>query len=252
MKYYELTNEPYFAYTPEQIGFVYKAMSAAAKKADPDCIVGVNTDYRIYVDEKDQYVTDRPQYLPELVKAHGLDYTDVITAHFYNNNLAFYLPWGEHLKKYNKPGWNSETGPTPPSFYKTLPTVESVEQGAAWWSKTQRPDIIQYTDIMEKNLLFTISAGQMQKYFYYFSRFGNCSPSEPTKRAVVAARRMSNLTAGYARVPSRSRLFPTSLMGVSTHRTGRKMGVSICICSTTAPARRGTCMPPASSPRRWC
>jgi hypothetical protein len=182
VKYYELTNEPYFAYTPEQIGFVYKAMSAAAKKADPDCIVGVNTDYRIYVDDKGQYLPNRPQYLPELVKAHGLDYTDVITAHFYNNNLALYLPWGEHLKKYNKPGWNSETGPTPPTFYKTLPTVESVEQGAAWWSKTQRPDIIKFTDIMEKNLLFTISAGQMQKYFYYFSRFSNCSPSQPTKR----------------------------------------------------------------------
>jgi hypothetical protein len=157
-------------------------MSAAAKKADPDCIVGVNTDYRIYVDDKDQYVANRPQYLPELVKAHGLDYTDVLTGHFYTNNLAFYLPWGEHLKKYGKPGWNTETGPTPPSFYKTLPTIESVEQGDKWWPNYLHTQVIKFTDIMEKNLLFTISTGQMQRYFYYFSRFGNCSPSQPTKR----------------------------------------------------------------------
>ncbi len=182
VKYYELTNEPYYNFTPEQIGWVYKAMSAAAKKADPDCIVGINTDYRIYVDDKGQYVSNRPQYLPELVKAHGLDYADVITAHFYNNNLAFFLPWGEHLKKYKKPGWNTETGPTPPSFYKTLPTAESIQGGDEWWPRHQRPDLIKFTDIMEKNLLFTISAGQMQKYFYYFSRFTNCSPSQPTKR----------------------------------------------------------------------
>lgn len=182
VRYYELTNEPYFNYTPEQVGWVYKAMSAAAKKADPDCIVGVNTDYRIFVDDKGQLIPGRQEYLPELVKAHGLDYADVITAHFYTNQLAFFLPWGEHLKKYGKPGWNSETGPTPPSFHKTLPTEQSVEQGDAWWPKHQRADVIKFTDIMEKNLLFTLSAGQMQRYFYYFSRFANCSPSEPTKR----------------------------------------------------------------------
>ena len=182
VKYYELTNEPYFAYTPGQVGDIYKAMSQAAKKADPGCIVGVNTDFRIYTDGKGQYLANRPQYLPETVKLHGLDYTDVITAHFYNNNLGFYVPFGEHLKKYGKPGWNTETGITGASFYKTLPTLESVEEGEAWWPKYLRSQVIVHADIMEKNLLFTISAGQMEKYFYYFSRFGNCSPSQPTKR----------------------------------------------------------------------
>jgi hypothetical protein len=182
VKCYELTNEPYFHWTPEQIGWVYKAMYAAAKKADPDCICAINTDYRIYTKLLSASAADRVSYLPETVKLHGLNFCDVISAHFYNNNLDFYLPFAAALKQYGKPGWNSETGISPGTFYQTLPTVDEVEKGKNFWPQHLSNDIHRTTDIMQKNVLLTMSAGGMSRYFYYFSRFTNCSPSEPTRR----------------------------------------------------------------------
>ncbi|HNQ35558.1 MAG TPA: endo-1,4-beta-xylanase [bacterium] len=183
IKYYELTNEPYFQFTPEQVGEVYRTMYQAAKKADPNCVCAINTDYRLTTDEKGEVVRGEHYYLPQTVEKYGLNICDVVSAHFYINDLRWFLPFGNLLKKYGKPGWNTETGITCASFYKTLPLLAAIEQGDAFWKNYLRTQVIPHADSMQKNVLLTISAGQMDKYFYYFSRFGNCSPSQPTRRA---------------------------------------------------------------------
>jgi len=183
VKYYELTNEPYFQFTPGQCGEVIKAMYQAAKKADPGCVCVVNTDYRIYTALAGADKKNRPSYLPQMVAEIGLDYMDVISGHFYNNNLGWFIPWGRMLRKHKKPGWNTETGITGTHFERMLPTLQSVTGGAGHWEKKHLPLVVQHTDTMQKNVLLTVAPGGMEKYFYYFSRFGNTSPSQPTRRA---------------------------------------------------------------------
>ncbi|HUW58659.1 MAG TPA: hypothetical protein VMZ92_18630 [Planctomycetota bacterium] len=182
VKYYELSNEPYFNFTPEQFAEVSKAMAKAAKRADPDCVCVINTDYRIYTPLAGDDKKDRPSFFPLQLAASGPEVIDVVSAHFYVSERFWHIPWGEHLRKINKPGWNTETGGTGTHFYRTLPTLASARGGADYWTKTHLPVVLEQTDRYQKNLLLTLAPGGMEKYFHYFTRFTNCSPSQPTRR----------------------------------------------------------------------
>ena len=183
VKYYELGNEQYFNFYPEQFAEVAAAMYRAAKRADPDCICVVNTDYRIYTPLAGDDKKDRPSFFPIQLKTSGPDVIDVVGAHFYTSERCWHVPWGGHLRKIGKRGWNTETGGTGAHFYRTLPTLASLRGGKDYWKREHLPVVLEQTDRYQKNLLLTLAPGGMEKYFHYFTRFTNCSPSQPTRRA---------------------------------------------------------------------
>jgi hypothetical protein len=115
-----------------------------------------------------------------IINLIGTGYFDAMSVHLYNNDQAIHQAFGNYLRSKNKPGWNTETGLTGNHFFQTLPTYNSVAYSNAWqqnmignWAQTR-------TSV--NNYLLSVSEGGMSRYFYYFNRFTNSGPTQPTRR----------------------------------------------------------------------
>jgi len=99
-------------------------------------------------------------------------------VHFYGNDEKQFAEYADLLAAHQKPGWNSETGQTCRSFFTTLPGFAELQQPGHRERELQEVHTI--TQHSVKNYLLSLSLGRMEKWFYYFARFTNASPSQPT------------------------------------------------------------------------
>ena len=104
----------------------------------------------------------------------------VASVHFYHTNQDIHAAYARFLKRVGRPGWNTESGPSCPSFYANLPTFESVTREG---HRASTLDAVRKTTSSNvNNYLMSLSIGGMEKYMYYFCRFANASPSQPQLR----------------------------------------------------------------------
>ena len=166
VRYWEIENEP--PYSAEEYAQLLKIARAAIKKADPDAmIVGFSgSGYS-------------PDWFEQVTQLVGPQSFDVVSAHFYGSDPATHQSFAAFLKKYVKPGWNTETGTTCPSFFTTLLEFEALRQKD--YAQNLQEAIHVQTLNNVQNYLTTLSLGRMEKYFYYFARFSNSGPSQPTR-----------------------------------------------------------------------
>src|SRR5690606_552293 len=86
------------------------------------------------------------------------------------------------LSKQKKTGWQTEAGPTFPSFYVTLPSYKQLAQ----LDHFTNPSSLSYrsgvTTTWLQGELKCYGQGRIDHYFHYFTRFTNTTPSEPTMR----------------------------------------------------------------------
>ncbi len=173
IKHWEIFNEPNHelggnAEGGEQYGHALKATAEAIRRADPKAKVvgfaggGFNR-----------------EFYDAAVKIAGADAVDVFSVHFYGNDEKQFREYADMLAAYKKPGWNSETGPTCTSFFTTLPGFAALQRGG--YRERELRDLHTHTLHSVKNYLQTLSLGKMDKWFHYFARFTNASPSQPTK-----------------------------------------------------------------------
>jgi len=170
VKHWEIWNEPNCTFTGEEYGELLKAAAAAIRKADPQAkIVGFSGGGY------------EPGFYESALQVAGLDSFDIASVHFYGGEAATHQAFARFLKKINKPGWNTETGSTCPTFFTTLPVFEAFREKNYWEHLQQslRDDCI--SDV--KNYLSCLANAGLEKYFYYFARFTNCGPSQPTRWA---------------------------------------------------------------------
>lgn len=166
--YWEIENEPNAQFTPQQYGRMLKLAASAIRKADPKAkIVGFSGGG---YSEK---------FFAGALDAAGGDSFDVASVHFYGSDLADHRAFAAFLKQAGKDGWNTETGPSCPSFYSHLPQLESLRSPDYW--DVQRQQCMDNAVTQVRNYLTTRSIGGMKKYFHYFARFTNNSPSQPTR-----------------------------------------------------------------------
>src|SRR5438874_1432113 len=67
-----------------------------------------------------------PAYFPRAVRAADPKWYDGISGHFYDSNPVTLRYLASVLRKQKKTGWQTEAGPTFPSFYTTLPTLQQL------------------------------------------------------------------------------------------------------------------------------
>ncbi len=118
VKHWEIENEPFAPYSHDEYAELLKVAVENLRKADPEAKVvafaGGGLDEKGY-----ERVLNR-------VEPSALD---VFCVHFYGGNEAgVYDRFSKLLKKYGKPGWNTETGTTCPTFFTTLPEYEALRR----------------------------------------------------------------------------------------------------------------------------
>lgn len=170
VKYWEIENEPFADYTYEQYAELLQVAVESVRKADPQAKIvafsGGGFDEKGY---ESVLQTVSPEQL------------DVFSVHIYNgNDASAFAAFAPLLKKYNKPGWNTETGTTCPTFFTTLPEYDALRR-TDYWQALQN-EIRAQAISTAHNYLLTVSVGGMEKYFYYFGRFVNAGPSQATSR----------------------------------------------------------------------
>lgn len=164
---WEIDNEPNYTYTGAEYGALLKRASSEIRRVDPKATIagfsggGFNE-----------------QFYREGMEVAGTNAFDVMSVHFYGNQLERMHGFSELLKKENKAGWNTETGVTCPTFFRSLPTFESLQEAGYW--RTADRAVRSLTVHVVQNYLLSRSVAGMERYFYYFQRFVNASPSQPT------------------------------------------------------------------------
>lgn len=169
VRHFEIENEPNAEWLSDDYGHLLKSAHAAVKAANPEAVV---------IGFAGGGFSEK--YYEEAIATAGRGSFDIASTHFYHANADIHASFARFLKKRNCPGWNTETGPSCPSFYANLPTFDSLT----------REDFRDWTlDLMRKttrqnanNYLMTMSIGGMEKYMYYFCRFANASPTQPQLR----------------------------------------------------------------------
>jgi len=168
VKHWEIENEPNSPYTSAEYAEILRRASRAVRGADPAANVvafsggGFNADF--YTD---------------VVARVGRDSFDVASVHLYGNVAETHRAYASFLDKIDKPGWNTETGATCPTFFTRLPHFEEFRQDRYW--ENHHEELRRTAMVSVRNYLTTLSVGGMQRYFHYFARFSNCSPSQPTR-----------------------------------------------------------------------
>lgn len=169
VRHYEIWNEPNAEWPPSDYGLLLKTAYAAAKRGNPEAVVIGFSGGGL-----------EPRYCEDAIAVAGSNSFDVISVHFHHNNPDVHAAFAAFLKKHNRPGWNTETGPSCPSFYANLPTFESLTlEGHR--SRTLE-SIRALTRSNTNNYLMSLSVGGMERYICYFCRFVNSSPSQPSLR----------------------------------------------------------------------
>ncbi len=175
VKHWEIFNEPNSELGAkseggEQYGHALKATAEAIRRADPQAKVvgfaggGFNR-----------------EFYDAGLKAAGADSAAVLSVHFYGGAEKPFGEYADMLEHYKKPGWNTETGTSCPTFFSTLPGFEALQQ--AGYEQHALRDVHAQTQSSVKNYLQSLSVGRMDKWFNYFARFTNASPSQPTRWA---------------------------------------------------------------------
>jgi hypothetical protein len=165
---WEIWNEPNAAFGAAEYGEILKLAAQSIRKADPRARIvgfsggGFNT-----------------KFYDEVLRRAGADSFDVASVHFYGNQLETHRAYDSFLKRTGKPGWNTETGASCPTSFTTLPDFESLRV-KDHWAHLQN-EVRRVTENSVKNYLISLSVGGMERYFHYFARMGNCSPSQPTR-----------------------------------------------------------------------
>jgi len=170
VKYWEIENESFADYTYEQYAELLQVAVESVRKADPQA--------KIVAFSGGGY--DKKGYESVLGTVSPVQ-LDVFSVHIYNgNDASAFSEFAPLLKKYNKPGWNTETGTTCPTFFTTLPEYDALRRKDYW--QALQNEIRAQAISTAHNYLLTVSVGGMEKYFYYFGRFVNAGPSQPTSR----------------------------------------------------------------------
>ncbi|MCM8769808.1 MAG: cellulase family glycosylhydrolase, partial [Candidatus Omnitrophica bacterium] len=170
VNYWEIWNEPNCTFTGEEYGELLKRAATAIRKADPKAkIVGFSGGG---YDQK---------FYDEALRVAGADSFDIASVHFYGGDVAAHRGFAGFLRKVGKPGWNTETGSTCPTFFTTLPVFEAWREKNYWQNLQQAIRDNCVSDV--KNYLSSLANARLEKYFYYFARFVNCGPSQPTRWA---------------------------------------------------------------------
>lgn len=170
VKHWEIDNEPGYQVKSDEYLEILKAAYAGAKKADPDCTVIGGSHYYT-------------GWMAGWLANGGTEFCDEVSGHYYDSREGAHELWANRIvDRFKKVAWNSETGPTPGTWYLTLP-----EPWTTGISLADRADRINRSseialDVVVKNYLISMSLGKFKHYLYYFMRFYNLSPSQPTRR----------------------------------------------------------------------
>jgi hypothetical protein len=169
VKTWEIENEPNYVYSAEEYAELLATASERIRRVDPEAtiVAFAGGGYR-------------KEYYDKVLKIVRPDAFDRMSVHFYGNELATHTAYAELLRKVGKPGVNSETGTTCPSFFTTLPDYESLRRKD--YAELQARDVRRVTAQAVQNYLLTLSAGGMERWFHYFSRDVNSGPAQPTAR----------------------------------------------------------------------
>ncbi|HEV7401781.1 MAG TPA: hypothetical protein VGO11_02600, partial [Chthoniobacteraceae bacterium] len=169
VKYWEIENEPNAGYLAAEYAELLQIAIDQARRADPEAkIVGFAGG------------GFQREYYDAGLRAIDPKRIDVFSLHVYGNGPADFAPFAALLQDHDKRGWNTETGLTCPTFFTTLPEHEALRT-KNYWEDLQRT--IRSTAVTStQNYLRSMSEGRMEKLFYYFARFVNCGPSQPTAR----------------------------------------------------------------------
>jgi hypothetical protein len=170
VKYWEIENEPASLFSAADYAAILNETVVLARRADPEArIVGFSGGGY------------NAAYYEEVIKLIEPKAVDVFSVHFYGGIQSdTFAEYGGLLKKYQKKGWNTETGTTCPTFFTTLPEYDALRQ-KDYWDELQK-EIRSQTVHTVQNYLLTMSVGGMERYFHYFGRFVNSGPSQPTSR----------------------------------------------------------------------
>ncbi len=170
VKHYEIDNEPnhnhyHRVIYPELLKRAYDAL----KKVDPEITV-VGFAMGSY---------DKTCF-PDWTAAGAMKSCDVASIHIYGGatDIGYSRSFAELLNQHSKPGWNTETGLSCVSFYR-LPTYESTMQ-KDYWAEHDLNNRMQ-ANIQTRNYLRCMAVKGMQRYIYYFARYTNAGPSQPTR-----------------------------------------------------------------------
>lgn len=164
---WEIENEPNYTYSGAEYGEILKRASAEIRRVDPKATIagfsGGGFNEKFYRDG---------------IAVAGPSAFDVMSVHFYGNQTDRMRDFAELVKQEHKAAWNTETGATCPTFFKSLQVFESMQQPDYW--RIADIEMHRLTVHAVQNYLLSRSVAGMERYFYYFQRFANASPSQPT------------------------------------------------------------------------
>ena len=167
VRHWEIENEPNAGFAPGLYPALLERAARAIRREDPQAkVVGFSGGG-----------FNEPFY-EEGIRAGALKSCDIMSVHLYTGVLDAFRKFGEFLGKHQRPGWNTETGLTAPSSYRH-PSFE--EFRLKDYAQTHERDLFAAVNSTVTNYLLTVSVGRMERYFHYFARFGNASPSQPTR-----------------------------------------------------------------------
>lgn len=169
VQHWEIENEPNAGYLAPEYTEILQVALEQARRADPEAKIAGFSGGGF---QREFYETSLRVIDPKLI--------DVFSLHVYGNGPADFAPFASLLQDYGKRGWNTETGLTCPTFFTTLPEHEPL-RFKSYWDDLQRA--VRSTAVSTaQNYLRSMSEGRMERLFYYFARFVNCGPSQPTSR----------------------------------------------------------------------
>ena len=167
VRHWEIENEPNAGFAAGLYPALLERAARAIRREDPQAkVVGFSSG------------GFSEQFYAEGIRSGTLGSCDIVSVHLYTGALDAFRKFGEFLAKHQRPGWNTETGLTAPSFYRH-PCFEEFRQKD--YSQVQERDLKAAVNSTVANYLLTVSVGRMERYFHYFARFGNASPSQPTR-----------------------------------------------------------------------
>jgi len=169
VKNWEVENEPNAGFQYQDYAEILKESYQTIKAGDPTATVAGFSGGGF-----------TQSWYDSIINLIGTSYFDAMSVHLYNDDPTIHQAFGNYIVSKNKPGWNTETGLTGNHFLQTLLTYDDVAYSNGWqqnmegnWSETR-------TAI--NNYLLSMSEGRMSHYFYYFNRFTNAGPTQPTRR----------------------------------------------------------------------
>ena len=168
VNHWEIDNEPNALYQqPEHYAEALRIASREIRRANPQAkVIGFSGGG-----------FKRTFYDP-VVKNCPPENFDIVSVHFYGHANPDFATF---LKEVGRPGWNTEVGSTGPTSFTSLPNFDSVKEKEYWQLLQGTRQANAVSDV--RTYLSSMSVGGIEKYFYYFARFANCGPSQPTRWA---------------------------------------------------------------------